>query len=58
MIRTNDGKVYTNFRDLNVAEDDIEGEYFTVISIDYLLVYGNKHYLQVYLDNCDYKICK
>ena len=41
-----------------MPEDDIEGEYFTAISLDYLLLYGNKHYLQVYLDNCDYKICK
>ena len=28
----------------------------TVISIDYLLVYENKYYLQVYFDNCAYKI--
>ena len=44
-------KVYTNFRDLNVPEDDIECEFFTVISIDSLLVYENKYYLQVCLDN-------
>ena len=31
---------------LNVDKDDI----------DSLLVYENKHYLQVYLDNCVYKI--
>ena len=30
-------------------------ESFTVISIDSLLVYENKYYLQVYLDNCAYK---
>ena len=28
----------------------------TVISIDSLLVYDNKYYLQVYLDNCAFKI--
>ena len=33
-----------------------ECEYFTVISIDSLLVYENQYYLQVYLDNCVYKI--
>ena len=49
-------KVYTNFRGLNVPEDDIECEYFTVISIDSLLVYDKKYYLEVYLDNCAYKI--
>ena len=33
-IRTYGGKVYTNFRGLNVPEDDIEYESFTVIYID------------------------
>ena len=51
-------EVYTNFRGLNVPEDDIECESFTVISIDSLLVYENKHYMPVYLDNCAYKINK
>ena len=55
-IRTYGDKVYTNFLDLNMPEDDIESESFTVISIDSLLVYDNKYYLQVYLDNCAYKI--
>ena len=45
-------KVYANFCGLDVAEDDIECQSFTVISIDCLLVYGKKYYLQVYLDNC------
>ena len=49
-------KVYTNFCGLNVPEDDIECESFTIISIDSLLVYDMKYYLQVYLDNCPYKI--
>ena len=34
-----------------MPEDDIEFESFTVISIDSLLVYKNKDYLQVHLDN-------
>ena len=54
--RTCGDKVYTNFRGLNVPEDDIECESFPVISIDSLLLYENKYYLQVYLDNCPYKI--
>ena len=55
-IRTCGNKVYTNFRDLDVPEDDIECESFKVISIDSLFVYENKYYLQVYLDNCAYNI--
>ena len=54
-IRTFGDKVYTNFRGLDVPEDDKECESFTVISIDSLLVYDKKYYLQVYLDNCAYK---
>ena len=55
-IRAYGDEVYTNFRGLNVPEDDIECESFPVISIDSLLLYENKYYLQVYLDNCPYKI--
>ena len=51
-------KAYTNFYRLNVSEDDIECESFTVISIDSLLVYKSKYYLLVYLDNCGYKIAE
>ena len=50
--RTNGDKVYRNFRGLNVPEDYIEFESFAVISIDSLLVYDKKYYLQTYLDNC------
>ena len=57
-IRTYGDKVYTNVRGLNVPEDYIECECFTVISINSLLVYQNKYYLQVYLGNCAYKIAK
>ena len=39
-----------------MPEVDIESESFTVISIDLFLVYESKYYLQVYLDNCAYKI--
>ena len=39
-----------------MANLNIECECFTDISIYYLLVYENKYYLQVYLDNCAYKI--
>ena len=56
LIRTFSDKVYTDFHGLNVPEDDVECESFTVISIDSLLVYDKKYYLQVYLDNCAYKI--
>ena len=41
-----------------MSEDDIECESFTIISIDSLLVYDEKSYLQVYLDNCAYEIVK
>ena len=34
----------------------MECEFFTDISIDSLLVYENKYYLKVYLENCAYKI--
>ena len=37
-------------------EDDIECESFLVISIDSILVSNRKYYLQVYSDNCAYKI--
>ena len=39
-----------------MPEDDVEWESFTVISIDFLLVYNNKHYIEVYLENGAYKI--
>ena len=55
-IRAYRSQVCTNFRSLNVPEDDIECESFTVISINSLLVFGNKYYFQVYLENCAYKV--
>ena len=44
-----------NFLGLNVPEDDKACESFQVISINFLLAYENKYYLQVYLGNCAYK---
>ena len=55
-IRTYGDKVCINFRGLNVPEDDGEFKSFIVISIDSLFVDKKKYYLQVYLDNCAYKI--
>ena len=55
-IRAYGDKIYNNICGLDVPENDIEYEPFTVISIDPLLVYEDKYYLQVYVDNCAYKI--
>ena len=55
-IRTYVDKVYINFRGLNVPEDNVECESFTIIFIDSLLVYENKYYPKVYLNNCAYSI--
>ena len=38
-IKTYSNKVYINFHGLNVAENGVECESFTVISIESLLVY-------------------
>ena len=54
-IKTYNDDIYTNFRGLNLPEDNIKCECFTVFSIDSLFVYDKKYYLQVYLDNCAYK---
>ena len=37
--------VYHQMQILDVPEDRTECEYFTVISIDFLLFYNNKYYL-------------
>ena len=42
---------------LNVPEDGVECESFTIISIDSSLAYENKYYQQVYLDNMFIKLC-
>ena len=41
-----------------MLEDDIASVSFTFISIDSLLVYKNKYYLHIYLDNSSCKIVK
>ena len=41
---------------MSLTEDDIACESFTVIYIDYLLVYDKRYYLKVYLENCAHKI--
>ena len=48
--------MYTNFLGLNVSEDGAECETFIIILLDSLLVYENKDYLQIYLDNCASKV--
>ena len=35
-----------------MPESDIECKSFTVVSVDSLLAYDKKYYLQVYLDQC------
>ena len=55
-IRTYGNKVYTNFHGLDLPEGGVECESFIIISIDSLLGHASKYYLQVYLDNCTYKI--
>ena len=55
-MRRYSDKVYTNFCGLSVPEDGVECESFTVISINSLLVYDNKYYLQVCLGECVYKL--
>ena len=39
-----------------MLEDDIESASFTVISTDSLLAFKTEYYLQVYLENCAFKI--
>ena len=39
-----------------MTEDDIECKSFITISINSLIAYNKTYYLQVYLENCVYKI--
>ena len=48
-IRTYGDKIYTNFFRLNEPEDDTECEYFTVISVDSLLVYMIRNIICKYI---------
>ena len=50
-IRTYDNRVYTNLCGLNVPENDVECEYFTVISI-YEKYNNKKHYLGMFRQLC------
>ena len=50
-IRTCCDNVYTNLHSINLPEYGAECKSFTIICIDSLLVYDNRYYLQVYLDN-------
>ena len=47
--------MYTNICGLNVWEDGIECEYFTVISAGSLLLYDENYYGEAFLSNCAYK---
>ena len=49
-IRGYGDKAYANFLGLNILEDGVKGESFTIISYNYFFAYQNKYYLQVYLD--------
>ena len=53
--RTYGDKIYTNFCSWNVTEGGVECLSFTITSIDSLLIFENKYYLQIYLNNCAYK---
>ena len=55
-IRASGDNVYTNFWGVNVSVDGVKCECRTIISVNFLLVYDNKFYLQLYLDNCAYKV--
>ena len=55
-IRTHDDKVYTILKDQMCQEMEQNVVSFTVPSIDSLLVYDRRYYLQVYSNNCAYKI--
>ena len=39
-----------------MPEDGVKCESFAITYIDSLLGYENKYFLQIYLDNCVYKI--
>ena len=54
-IKTYCDKVYTDFCGLNVPEDDLECEYFTLISIDSCIskqIFAGNIFRQLCLLNC------
>ena len=54
--RTYGDKVCTNFQELDVSERGVECKYFTVVSVDSLLVCDNIYSLELYLVNCFYEV--
>ena len=54
--RTNGDKIQTNFHSLNVPEDGVGYESFTIISIDYLVIFENKYYIIVTRNNIVWKL--
>ena len=48
-VNTNFDKVYNIFHGLNEPEGGVKCEFFTIVSIDFLLAYENKYYLKVYI---------
>ena len=56
LLKFTKDKVYTNFRGLEAPKDYIKCETFTVIFLDYFIVYNKKYYMQLFLGNCTYKI--
>ena len=55
-MKTYGKKVYTNFLGSNVPENRVESEPFTAMFIDSFFAYESKYNLQLYSDNCAYKI--
>ena len=55
-IQSYGDKVYTNFCGFNVPKDGVECEHNLISSIDFLLVYENIYYIEVYLGSSAYKI--
>ena len=55
-IKTHSDKVYYRFSNLTVLEKKVECKSLTTISIDSLLGYYNKYYIQVYLENSAHKM--
>ena len=55
-IKTYSDKVYYRFSNSTVLEKEVECKSLTIISIDSLLGYYNKYYIQVYLENSAHKM--
>ena len=55
-IRTYGVKVDSIVHGLNMPESGVEYKSFSIIFIGSLIFYENKYYLQIYLDDCAYKI--